>query len=83
MRYIDLGMSNFDHSIDDGFAEALQAEPALIYGTHAAWNFHGRVWFADGQFHEEVWVYHEIRDRFSAATLEDLMKLVNDEYGWD
>lgn len=76
---IDLGMSNFDHSIDEGFAERLQE--GHCYGRHAAWDFNGLVWFADGQFHEEVWCYGVRRQVFSADTLEELMQTVNAKWG--
>lgn len=78
---IEKGMSNFDHSIDDGLEDALRA--GGVFGRHAAWNFNGKVWFADGLFHEEVWRYHAPVGTHSAATLPELMQIVNDEYGHD
>lgn len=74
-----LGMSNFDHVIDDGFADALQG--GKVYGRHAAWNFNGTVWWDGKQFAEEVWVYRVPRDVLRADTLEELMEEVNDRYG--
>jgi hypothetical protein len=73
------GMSNFDHSINDGFEEQLRT--GKLWGRHAGWNFNGRVWFADGKFHEEVWVYRVIQKIVSADTLRELMDAVNDEFG--
>jgi hypothetical protein len=81
MEEIDLGMSNLDNKIDEGFAEALQARPGEVFGQHAAWDFNGMVWFADGQFHEEVWVYGSPRKTLSADTLRELMDLACDEFG--
>ena len=81
MEEIDLGMSNFDGAIDDGFAEALTARPGGVFGRHAAWDFNGKVYFEDGQFHEEVWVYGSPRETISASTLRELMDSVCDEYG--
>lgn len=78
---IDLGMTNFDHSIDDGFEHRLRGEP--VWGRHAAWNFNGRVWFEDGVFHEQVWRYGQPQAHFSAPTLTELMETVSDEYGWE
>jgi hypothetical protein len=83
MEELDLGMSNCFHEIDDGFAEALQARPREVFGRHAGWDFNGRVWFADGEFHEEVWTYGSPRTTISAPTLKDLMEAVNNEYGWN
>ncbi len=48
-------MSNFDHSIDGELEGALRT--SRVYAQHAAWDFCGYVWFADGQFHEDVWQY--------------------------
>jgi hypothetical protein len=74
-------MSNFDHTIDPGFEEALRRGDC--WGRHAGWNFNGQVWFADGMFYEEVWVYRVPQEVISAPTLEELMDAVNDEYGTD
>ena len=75
----DLGMSNFDHSIDEGFEKALRTR--RVYGQHSGWNFCGYAWFADGQFHEDVWHYNEYRETFTAASLPELMEAVNNEWG--
>lgn len=83
MREIDLGMSNFDYSIDEGFEEALRESPGEVFGRHAGWNFNGRVYFFDNQFHEEVWVYYVQQETISADTLEDLMRAVCERYGYD
>lgn len=72
-------MSNLDHSIDEGFDEALRA--GAVFGRHAAWNFNGKVWFQDGLFHEEVWIYGSPVGVRSAESLSELMQLVNDEFG--
>jgi hypothetical protein len=76
---IDEHMSNFDHSIDAGMGKRLREGGTR--SEHSAWDFHGDVWFADGQFHEEVRTYHTYRGTFSAPTLSELMDAVNDEYG--
>jgi hypothetical protein len=83
MEEIPLGMSNFYHSVDEGFEEALRA--GGVFGRHAGWNFNGVVWFdADSQaFVEEVRVYCEVRGQFSAPTLRELMDEVNGKFGWD
>lgn len=78
---IEQSMSNFDHSIDDGMAEALQAAPRLAIGRHSAWNFHALVWFEAGQFHSEVWCYRSPVSRHKADTLQELMKIHNAQYG--
>lgn len=81
MREIPLGMSNFDHTIDAGLEEALRQEPGDVYGTHAAWNFNGRVWFAGGMFHEEVWRYGGPIEVLRAETLQDVKDAACAQYG--
>ena len=82
MRDIELGMTNFDGSIDRGLAEALQAEPARVRAIHAGWDFCGRVWFEGGKFHEEVSVYCVLQKVITAETLPDLMEAVCKEFGY-
>lgn len=74
-------MSNFDQSIDPGLEDALRAG---MKGRHAAQEFNGLVWLdgRTGLFCEAVRRYHEIVAVHAAATLEDLMREVNDEHGW-
>jgi hypothetical protein len=76
------GMTNFDHSVDEGLEADLRAG---MRARHSAWNFNGQVWYdAAGEvFREEVWVYHALVAERSAATLEELMRVVSDEFGWD
>lgn len=78
---INLHMSNYDHLIDEGLAEALKR--GGVFGSHSAYDFYGKVWWYDGKFHEEVWRYNVPREIISADTLEELMKVVNDKYGWE
>jgi hypothetical protein len=83
MQELPLGMSNCMGTVDAGFATALQAAPAKCFGRHRAWNFNGLVWYEDGRFYEEVYVYRQLRAMLSATTLEDLLHRVNDRFGWD
>jgi hypothetical protein len=76
---IDRSMSNFDHTIDEGFEDALKG--GKVFGRHAAWDFNGLVWYQDGKFHEEVWVYRSYRKTYGADTLELLMEGVNRDFG--
>jgi hypothetical protein len=75
-------MSNFDHSVAPGLEEDLRAG---MLGTHSAWNFNGQLRHDAEQsaFTEEVFVYHVSQGVRSAPTLEELMRVVNDEFGWD
>ena len=76
------GMTNYDQSIDEGLGDDLKAG---MRATHSAWNFNGEVWWDAGEevFKEDVWVYRALAATRSAATLEDLMRVVNDEFGWE
>lgn len=83
MKEIELGMTNCDLSIDDGFADALKSAPNKVFGRHSAWEFNGQVWFADNKFHEEVWRYGTIIATYSENSLEELMETVNSNHGLD
>lgn len=79
---IDTGMSNFDHTIDEGFADDLRERE--VYGRYAGWNFNGLVWFdrERQEFACEVWHYKVPQeDVFYAATLEEIMDDVSAEWG--
>ena len=75
-----LGMSNFDHEIDEGFEDALRSTP--VYGRHSGLNFNGLVWFQDGVFHEQIWRHREPVGICYAESLDALMRTVNDSHGW-
>jgi hypothetical protein len=77
---IELGMSNFDHEIDSSFEKAIKGK--LTFGLHAGWNFNGKVYFLENQFHEDVWCHRVYRETVSTDSLRQLMKEVNDKYGW-
>lgn len=81
--WTDLGtlMSNFDHSVEAGFAEALAAPKT--FGEYAGWNFHAEVWKEGEEFCAIVWVYHQVRGIRSAPSLPQLMEVVSNEFGWD
>jgi hypothetical protein len=78
--YVGTVITNLDHSVNKGLAELLSR--GGCFGAHAALDHHGLVWYADGRWHERVSVYKVPRAVYSAETLEELAKTVNDEYGW-
>lgn len=82
MEEIDFEMSNFDYVVDDGFEEALRANPNGVFGRHNARNFNGHVWFDGSVFCEQVWRYSVPGNVLKAETLKELMEIVNDEYGY-
>jgi len=77
-----LGMSNFDHSIDDGLEEALRANPNVA-AHYSGWNFSAYVWVIpdEDQFTCQVWQYHQPVKELKAATLQEIMDRVSDEFG--
>lgn len=75
------GMSNFDHTVDEGFEDALKAEK--VYGRHSGWHFNGEVWWDGTEFRERVWVHRMVMKTVAASSLKELMALVNDEFGWE
>lgn len=80
MEQSELGMSNFDHSVDDGLAEALCAN-TNVFAQYSGWNFCGYVRYRDGMFECEVWQYGSPQEIIRADSLEDIMEQVPDEYG--
>lgn len=84
MRRLPIRMTNLDQTIGKGLAEALKDEPGKVYAQHAAWNFCGWVWFEeDGLFRELVQRYGADQGVWTAPTLEKLMDVVNNEFGWE
>lgn len=76
----ELTMSNFDGQIDNGLDVALKG--GQVFARHAAWDFNGRVWWDGERFREQVWVHGSPVQTLAAESLEDLMREVNDEFGW-
>ena len=78
-KFFDVGMSNFDGAIDNGFEDILKS--GKYVGHHAALDFSGSVWFENKVFSEEVWQFGTHVGTVSANTLKELMEEVNEEYG--
>ncbi len=74
----NLGMSNYDLSIDERLEDKLRSG---YLGEHSAWNFNGKLWYADGMFFEEVWIRRVPQEVLAAPSLEELRNLVNEKYG--
>lgn len=71
---------NLDRSINEQVAGQLR-EGGLL-AAHASLQHHGVVWFAAGKWHERVAVAGKAVAAYSSDTLPELMRIVNDEYGW-
>ena len=72
--------SNFDHEYDEEVRKDLDESDSIVF-QHAAWNFCGYVWKADGKYHNEVWVYGSPVECFTADNLEDVINYANIKYG--
>jgi len=79
-EYTNLGTSNFDYEIDEGFEEALRKKN--VYGIHSAWNFNGAIWHEDGIFYEAIMRFRSHVETLRAKTLEEVIKKANDEFGY-
>jgi len=77
----NLGMSNFDHSIDDGLEESLQTNKQVA--QYSGWNFCGYVYWdkEEKKFICEVWQNNEWIDTIKANNLEEIMEEVFGQYG--
>ena len=75
------GYSNFDGIEPDDAEEALKTGKFFI--SHPAWDHHGTMWFADGEFHEAVKQYRTHVGTISADSLHALFEAVNDSFGYE
>lgn len=83
MKFVDEGMSNFEHTIDDNLAQILRDGEDKLFAQHSAWDFCGYVWYSNGIYHEQIWRYKSPIDEIEAETLEDLMEEANSRYGYN
>jgi len=72
-------MSNFDGKIDKEVADHIKGKP--LYSGYPAWDFCGRVWFAD-RWYCEVRSYGSHVGTYSAETLELLKEAICIEHGY-
>lgn len=77
----DGSMTNSDHTIDEGLEDQLRAAPNALVARHFAWEFCGDVWFDGELFVERVWRYHAVVGTYRAASLVELMGVVNAHHG--
>lgn len=76
-------MSNFDCRVDDKVKERLMNNKEI--GDYAGWNFHATVWYDPAQklWFGKVMQYRCHVDTITAATPEELMTEISNEYGHD
>jgi len=73
--------SNCDGIIEYDVVEQLMAQPNS-YAEYLGWNFHWHVYFHNGYFHCEVWVYGSPVKTITEDTMTELREAVCDEYGY-
>lgn len=79
---VEPSMTNFDHTIDDGMAEAIADGKHM--GDYAGWDFHAYVYVPnEGTYVADVHVYRAHMDFVEAPTLEELMENVSNRFGWE
>lgn len=79
---VEPDMSNFDHKVEPGAAEAIADGKHMA--NYAGWNFHAYAYLgAEGVYVADVHVFHTHRSFETADSLEELMTVVSDRYGWD
>ena len=71
--------SNFDHRVNVEIADRLKQGG---WAPYPAWDWWGRVWFADGRYHCEIKRYKVHVDTVSADTPADLVRACSDKWGW-
>lgn len=73
--------SNFDHDYHAPTIDLVRS--GRVYAQHSAWDFCGRVWFADGIWCETVYVFGTPVATYCAPELADLIAHVIDKHGSD
>jgi len=73
--------SNLDNTWDLDVADVIRQNGKRA--CYPAWDFWGEVWWDDGKWHCEVWVYRTARETITSDTIPELMRRVSDKYGYD
>jgi len=72
-------MSNFDHVIDESVAEELKG--GNCWAKYTGWEFYGKVWYVEAQYHCEIWRYGSHVSTISEDTPQELMDAVCSHWG--
>lgn len=72
--------SNFDHRWDEGAIAALDEGKGI---RHSGEHFHGLMWKDADGYNEEVRRFHIHVATVTADTPEELVREVNDRFGWE
>ena len=75
-------ISNFDDVINNETVKAIKGKK--LYSTYPAYNFYGdKVWWENGKWHCEVWIYKSHYATYSNKDLEFLKIEICDNHGYD
>lgn len=74
-------MTNFDHEAEPWADEKLRS--GKYCGGYPANNFYAFVWFDGQKFRALVKQYRVIVGDISAPTLEQIMEMASNEWGWE
>lgn len=72
-------MSNFDHSVNKNVEREMLTSKK--YSSYPAYNFFGKVWYENGLWYCEVWVYGSHRGTVTGDSPEDIMNTLSNQYG--
>lgn len=73
--------SNYAHEFDEDVRK--QLEKGNCSANHAAWNFHGTIWFDGQRWNEEIRCYRVLVETIVADSLQELIEESNTKYGRD
>ena len=74
-------MSNYEREINQEIAEAIKGKN--MFSRYSGWNFSGLVWWENGEWFCEVFTYGFFQETFVGDTLQEIMDLVSNSYGYD
>ncbi|MBS3074402.1 hypothetical protein J4447_03015 [Candidatus Pacearchaeota archaeon] len=71
--------SNLDGILKEDIVDRLKE--GECFSRHSAWDFNGSVYFNEGRFHEEVWVYCKLVEVLEGDTAMDVINQAREKYG--
>lgn len=74
-------MSNYDHQICQDIAE--QINDGRYAADYPGWNFHATVWRDGELFKAQIMQYGNHTATIESETLQGIMELASDAYGYD
>lgn len=81
LEELDTVYSNFDHRLEEDIAKQLEEKSGKAFAQHAAYNFCGYIWHADGKWHDEVWVHGAPVHVYEGDTIKAVIEAAVDQHG--